>query len=260
MAGLAATNSSADALLQMHRALNGCPRDSRGMQLVTLLRTAVPATVSALTSRHETPLYVAASRHWPAAIQLLLAAAPRLVTVPTSSGELPLHAAADDVLSTQLLLEAAPQTAYVPDGAGRVPLKHGLRAATSTAGWLNREEAHAAVRMLMGCGPLEQPLRIVASYCPEHCSFVIDLLTVRSEPLSAAQWALIPSPCPGLGRALPARLAVSPEQARQVVRSLPPADQLRLHTAALSIHRAQHVTGIALPAPIVSRILALSSA
>lgn len=244
----------------MHLALRGCPRDSHGMQLVTLLRTAVPATVSALTSRHETPLYWAARRHWPAAIQLLLTAAPASVTVPTSSGELPLHVAdaADNVLSTQLLLQAAPQTAYLPDGAGRVPLQHGLRAATSTAGWLNRAEAHAAVRVLMACGPLELPLRMVAPYCPEHCSFVIDLLTVRSEPLSAARWDLIPSPCPGLGRALPARLAVSPEQARQVVRRLPPADQLRLRSAALCMHRAQHVTGTALPGPIVSRILAMA--
>jgi hypothetical protein len=43
----------------------------------------------------------------------------------------------------------------------------------------------------------------------------------------------VPIPCPGIGRALPAVLFHSAEQARQLVQHLLPADAQRLRTAAL---------------------------
>jgi hypothetical protein len=43
-------------------------------------------------------------------------------------------------------------------------------------------------------------------------------------PLAADEWALVPTPCPGLGRALPAALAHSAIQASTLVQHLPAAD------------------------------------
>ena len=69
---------------------------------------------------------------------------------------------------------------------------------------------------------------------------LLDGFIVSHLPLTAAQWALVPViRLPGLGRALPAALASSVDQARQVVRRLPPDDTQRLRTAALCLSRLQ---------------------
>lgn len=54
-----------------------------------------------------------------------------------------------------------------------------------------------------------------------------------------AAMAVVPCPCPGLGRALPAVLARSEAEAAQLVARLPPGDGQRLRTSALSLHRRQ---------------------
>jgi hypothetical protein len=51
----------------------------------------------------------------------------------------------------------------------------------------------------------------------------------RHPPLSDEAWALVPSSCPGLLRALPTTLAHGSAQAQQLVRRLPPAEQQQLH-------------------------------
>ena len=71
------------------------------------------------------------------------------------------------------------------------------------------------------------------------------------------------SPCPGLGRALPAAHACSAKQARQVVRRLPLDEAQRLRTFALCVARLQRLAAqqheplwpMELPRDVVSRIL-----
>lgn len=76
-------------------------------------------------------------------------------------------------------------------------------------------------------------------------------------PLTPQQWQRLPTPCPGLGRALPAVLARSEAEAAVLVAHLPPADAARLRTAALSLHRLQRGLQLELPAHLVGRMLAL---
>ena len=80
---------------------------------------------------------------------------------------------------------------------------------------------------------------------------LLPAFVARRLPLTVTQWALIPiAPIPGLARALPAALACSVDQARQVLRRLPQANAQRLRTTALCLARVQH-----LPLTIVERIL-----
>lgn len=74
-------------------------------------------------------------------------------------------------------------------------------------------------------------------------------------PISAEVLARIPHPCPGQGRALPAALAHSPEQAGKLMRCLPAADAQRLRADALVLRRAQQHTRIHRPYPLVWKIL-----
>ena len=63
-------------------------------------------------------------------------------------------------------------------------------------------------------------------------------------------WALAPAPCPGIGRALPAALACSPDQTAQMVQGLPRADRAHLRAGAVCLSRG------GLPGAVVSLILA----
>lgn len=68
----------------------------------------------------------------------------------------------------------------------------------------------------------------------------------------------VPYNLPGLGRALPAALAHSREQTRQLMRHLPRSDLFRLRIGALCLGRAQRRTEISLPPPIQQQMLCLS--
>lgn len=83
---------------------------------------------------------------------------------------------------------------------------------------------------------------------------------VASHPLTPAQWQRVPTPCPGLGRALLAVLRRSEADAGRLVARLPAADWQRLRTFAASLHRAQKEMGVDLPAPLVRHILSLFDA
>ena len=74
-------------------------------------------------------------------------------------------------------------------------------------------------------------------------------------------FAVDDGPCPGLGRALPATLACSADQAGRLVRRLPPADVQRLRTFLLCLGLLQRRCGtqrhgpLELPPGVVRRIL-----
>lgn len=79
------------------------------------------------------------------------------------------------------------------------------------------------------------------------------------QPLAAAEWALVPAPCPGLAAALPAVQQRSEAEAALLVARLPAADKQRLRTAALCLaHAERHGRLPPLPTPLVARLLALS--
>lgn len=79
-------------------------------------------------------------------------------------------------------------------------------------------------------------------------------------PLTAAQWQQVPTPCPGLGRALPFVLHRSEAEAALLVAPLPAADSARLRTFALALHRTQRRLGFHLPSELVGRVLCLFAA
>ena len=75
-------------------------------------------------------------------------------------------------------------------------------------------------------------------------------------PLTAAQWARVPSPCPALAGVLPAVLDRSPIEARLLVQHLEPGQRQRLRTFGLCLVRAQRRAWVALPAELTARLLA----
>ena len=83
----------------------------------------------------------------------------------------------------------------------------------------------------------------------------------RRQPLTRQQWARLPSPCAGLGAALPAVQARSSEEAAELARRLPPADRRRLFAIACCLARMTRRLRLpTLPAPAMARLLALSAA
>ena len=80
-------------------------------------------------------------------------------------------------------------------------------------------------------------------------------IAVARRPLAAETWALLPSPCPGLGTALPVVLARSSGEARWLLWHLSAGERARLWTAALSLARAQREAGVELPAHVLARCL-----
>lgn len=69
----------------------------------------------------------------------------------------------------------------------------------------------------------------------------------------------MPTPCLGLGAALPAVLERSAAEAGLLVVHLPPADGQRLCVAALSLHRLQGALELSAPVPaaLIGRMLGL---
>jgi hypothetical protein len=164
-----------------------------------------------------------------------------------ADGRTPLHHAAmwGAAPCVDLLLAAAPEAAAVHDGpfSSELPLEIAIRRHT----W-------GATRSLLSAGPAAMVLRVLS--LPDFCGgealhpLFTDFVMVRL-PLSESDWALVPSPCRGLGRALPAALAHSSAQACSRVQHLPPADAERLRTAALCLARVQRCQKVQLPTPIV---------
>ena len=98
-----------------------------------------------------------------------------------------LHAVAE------ALLAASPAVAEAEDEDRRTPLELGRM---STA------------RCLLPYGPASRVLTALAQAGQPVLPLFADFVIGRP-PLTAQEWALVPAPCPGLGRALPAALGHS---------------------------------------------------
>ena len=117
-----------------------------------------------------------------------------------------------------------------------------------------------AAKALLAAMPADAALEDLCTANTASARQLLPAFIASRLPLTDAQWALIPiAPCHGLGRALPAALACSGNQARQLVRRLPPAETQRLRTAALCLVRMQRSEPLwpqqYLPLAIVERIL-----
>lgn len=201
--------------------------------------------------------------------RLLLSAAPRTAITLTGTGLGPLHIAAmaGNVPAVRLLLDAAPQTAHMRDmKLNMTPLEAGLDMAVRLAGQeaqeapgdaLSADGCLDAARVLLAVAPPNVSLPLLA----QHGDLVLPLFSEVAVhwPLTA-QWQQVPAPCPGLGGALPAVLARSEVEAALLVPRLPPADDARLRTFALALHRAQRRMHIFLPAELARHVLSLFDA
>ena len=172
----------------------------------------------------------------------------------------PAHLAArsDRAPNLRLLLAAEPAAALCKDSRGCIPLQHALRSGRVDA-----------ARCLLELTPT-QPARVLLADIEYHRLHSrrargrsrrdLYALVAAHQPLTPAQWARIPTPCPGLGAALPAVLQRSSDELRLLMRRLPRADRKRLRTFALCLGRVQQRLPEQLPAQIVWRLLALSVA
>jgi len=258
--------------------------------VVQLLLAAAPNTVAAASQAGYLPLHAAAQRGHAAVVQLLLKAAPNSVSATSQGGQIPLHLAAHagHAAVVQVLLMAAPSTVSAADQAGWLPLHFAARAghaavvqrllaaAPETGAACDSRSQLAMLRLVLGPSKHDVPIeqRLAAARCllaanpslnvlpslagagPWALPLFADFVLCRT-PLTAEEWAWVPAPCPGLGRALPPVLAHSEEQAGQLVRCLPAEEARRLRTFALCLARRQLELGVFLAQPVFARILSL---
>ena len=216
--------------------------------IVRTLLDAAPDTASAVDADSNTPLHFAAGRGHLDVVQLLLEAAPATAAAQDALGRTPLHRASRGGYTRviQLLLEAAPDVAAAVQTDGKTPFSVAELPHEDEDDWDFFGEADddpeariAAASALLAAGPAESVLADLCAAAPDIALRLFPDFVTSQAPLTDAQWALIPTPCPGLGRALPAALAHSTDQARQLVRHLPPEDAQRLRCAALCLSRPQ---------------------
>ena len=158
------------------------------------------------------------------------------------------------------LAQAAPAAAaVVAHGNGVLPLDLALN-------WTSFPPSIGTARLLLALGDLPSApdsealddgiIRALLRVRPVGLGVQLLPAAVSRRPLAAQTWALLPSPCPDLGVALPAVLERSPEEARRLLWHLSAGERARLWTAALSLARAQREMGVELPAHVVTRCLA----
>ena len=251
----------------LHLACSSCGGDQRCMEL---LLAAAPEFAKVRDEEGQAPLNLAAGE-LPELYSVRSVCIPPLRALDRGSlKECPSLSAAGSgsLRAVQLLLAAAPETASaemlgpMQMFGGRTPLMAAIY------------ESHMDVAaLLVAAMPTDAALSSL-----QHMTFLsVSLFSSGTDPaiirplfadvvashapLTDAQWAHIPSSCQGLSRALPAALACSADQARQVVRRLPPEDTQRLRTAALCLHRlqlrSQEGEPVPLPPAIQQRILTL---
>jgi len=76
-------------------------------------------------------------------------------------------------------------------------------------------------------------------------------------PLRASEWEQVPTPCYGLGSALPDVLARSEVEAAHLVAHLTDEDKACLRTFALCLARCQRSLSMPIPATLVRHMLSL---
>ncbi len=113
-----------------------------------------------------------------------------------------------------------------------------------------------ALGPLVAAAPSPATLAAIAKRGRPAAPLFADFI-MAAPPLTAKQWACVPVCCPRLGRALPAALAHSHEQVRQLVRRLPSADASRLRTFELALACLQCRLRAALPGDVAGRLLCL---
>ena len=234
---------------------------------------AAGSDVGAVEAIGQTPLMLAAgniqsAQEAVAAMDLLVASGADLRAKDVVFGEGVLHYA---VMNPDV--EAAVATAWAAAAAGADVRARSSSGLTPLSKVLQMAPAADVAQLLaMESWSTDAVLEDLDSAAmPDSTRQLLPDFIARRAPLTAAQWAsvwaLLPAPgdpCPGLGRALPAALACSADQATQVVRRLPPADSQRLRTFALCVTRVQQdhhsLWPLYLPPAVAERILSMCDA
>ncbi|KAL4440721.1 hypothetical protein ABPG77_000430 [Micractinium sp. CCAP 211/92] len=234
-------------------------RWSRSSAAVAALLAAAPATAQVASQFGRLPLHDAAWAAHPPTIRMLLAAFPAGAAARNQPGNYPLHIAAAEAArdeaeaAVRLLLQSVPEAAEARGQDGLLPLELALGRSTIQDVGARR----AVARALISATPTITTLRALCRAGPERGWPLLPDAIIARAPLTAEEWDLVPFACPGLGRALPAALAVG--QGRQLVHRLPRSDLIRLRTFALCLGRVQsRRLSFVLPPPLVQQMLCLS--
>lgn len=231
-----------------------------------LLEAAPAAALHPAPSSGKLPLHLAAKEGHRGTAELLLQAAPAAVCATDRSGHTPL----DELLGMPPALGAGLLTAQPPQGGWDGGSQLGVSTNPSMFGMLLPDLPAPSgapcrcdpqlVRMLLSA-PGQDPRRLLQTLVRSQHDMRQYMPEVASRyPLTPADWQLIPSPCPALAAVLPTVLRRSEAEAALLVARLPDIKRRRLRTAALALHRAQAEAGVALPQPLIWRILASSLA
>lgn len=212
--------------------------EAGNLDILRLLHSLAPQTfMDATPFGRLSPMHYAARGGRPEAVSFLLETEPASASLVTEGGKLP--------LSTALL--------HIPS---ILPRQQAPMTAVHVAVLQRYLEA---VRRLLPAVPAATALSALAGAHERTRQLFPDAVACHL-PLSAAEWSLVPEPCPELERALPAALRHSHEQAGQVVRRLSQADKARLRTAALCMVQVQTLACASLPPALFERLLAQSLA
>lgn len=190
-------------------------------------------------------------------------------------GDTAMHAAAFDgnVGVVRTVLEAAPRVALARGFAALLPLEVALRFGHWEVAHLLLERAPLLppagelLRMVEEARERDYPGRAVISLWYPHAAADDEDDTppslyaplVARQPLAPAEWARVPTPCPGLGVALPAVLGRSEAEAALLVCHLPAGDRECLRTAALCMKRVERRRRLNLPGEVVRSVLAAAA-
>ncbi len=198
-----------------------------------------------------TPLhFAAAAADSRCAAALLAAGASPSAVAWDNDGAAPIHAAValGRRAALRLMLAAQPQAALVADARGRTPLEMALQ----------RGHALCALALLRS-GALPSAGEALSLLCQHSAWGPLYAALAARHPLTAAEWALVPSPCHGLGSALPSVLQRCTWEAALLVRHLRRAARQRLRCFALCLSTEQRRRTIpTLPSSLAWRLLALS--
>ena len=220
---------------------------------------AAGADANARTGDSYTPLHRAACHGCTACVVALLAAG-----ASPSAGDrslfTPVHLAAfyDQPPVLRQLLAADSAAALLRNRVGHTPLQLALKKACINAArcLLQLASQQPTDELLAAIEMMPRWWAVWAVTAPP-----LYTLVAASQPLTPAQWERVPTPCPGLGTALPAVLERSASEAALLVRHLPRADRKRLRSLACCLERGQRQGHLPpLPTDIVWHLLAWSAA
>ena len=182
--------------------------------------------------------------------------------MPDDHGRLPVHKSlvfGPHVEAVRLLLAAAPDTVVTRDAAGSTPLDLGMQS-------YRHEAAHTVIE----AAPASAVLSSLIRHLPQHSGVHAGTFVRAHLPLTEQQWSQLAQvvgalpvdirPAAELAQALPAALAHSHAQARQLVRLLTDSERARLRTFALCLARLQRCLRIPLPGPLAGKLVVLFGA